>query len=175
MAATTHHDDRMPFGSVEGASAGHVTQACIPRSVFPTGEQYKLHHHNLRNDDEIKQLVSEAYHVPKRFPSIFQVWWLELLSCLIVIGMLFAVVGTLSPHQGKPLPQWPYNLSINTVISIYFIVIKAAMLLVLSEGLGQLKWNWFEQARPLNQLNQYDSASRGPWGCLVLLPTLRGR
>jgi hypothetical protein len=32
------------------------------------------------------------------------------------------------------LPQWPYSLSINSLISIYVVILKAAMLLVLAQG-----------------------------------------
>jgi len=61
------------------------------------------------------------------------------------------------------------------LVAVYFIVIKAAMVYVLSEGLGQLKWDWFGRARPLHHLKTYDDASRGPWGALTLLWRLRGR
>ena len=36
-------------------------------------------------------------------------------------------------------------------------------------GLGQLKWRWFREGRPLHDVAQYDSASRGPLGSTSLL------
>ena len=74
------------------------------------------------------------------------------------------MVGTLQPHQGKPLPQWPYQISVNTLISIYAVVLKVTVLLVTAEGLGQLKWRRFQGDRPLNDLVKYDQATRGPLG-----------
>ncbi|KAM7192641.1 Protein of unknown function (DUF3176) domain containing protein [Rhypophila sp. PSN 637] len=100
-----------------------------------------------------------------------------MLTCVLILGMFGAVVGTIHPYQGKPLPNWPYHLQINTVVSIYFTVIKACMLFILAEGLGQLKWGWFSsgQTRPLYHLAAYDNATRGPWGSLNLLWKLRCR
>jgi len=49
---------------------------------------------------------------------------------------LIAIIITLRPHQDKPLPQWPYNISVNSLISIYVVILKGAVLLVTAEGLG---------------------------------------
>ena len=40
-------------------------------------------------------------------------WWVEVGSCAIVLGALFAIFGILYPHQNAPLPNWPYSISIN--------------------------------------------------------------
>ncbi|KAK3996636.1 hypothetical protein QBC44DRAFT_317245 [Cladorrhinum sp. PSN332] len=108
-------------------------------------------------------------------PNLLQVWWLEGLACLLVVSMLAAVVATIRPYEGKPLPQLPYNLSINTLVAIYFVTLKSALAFVLSQLLGQLKWSGFERTLPLYRLAQYDDASRGPWGSLILLWSFRGR
>jgi Protein of unknown function (DUF3176) len=102
------------------------------------------------------------------------IWWLELLCCVLFVGALVAVIVTIRPYEGRPLPQWPYHLTINTLISVYIVILKAAMLLVAAEGLSQLKWTWFGQYRPLKDLKSFDDASRGPWGSLTLMWRLRG-
>ena len=89
--------------------------------------------------------------------------------------MVAAVITTLYPHQDLPLPQLPYNVSINTLISVFMAIMKTAMLVIVTEGLSQLKWGWFRKRRPLQHLARYDAASRGPWASLKLLWTLRGR
>jgi hypothetical protein len=44
------------------------------------------------------------------------------------------------------------------------------MLMVIGEGLGQLKWNHFEnRPRRLMEFELFDTASRGPWGSATLL------
>ena len=107
--------------------------------------------------------------------SLLKTWWLEIISCVLLLGSFLAVVATLQPYEGRPLPRWPYRLSINALISVYIVILKGSMLLVTAEGLSQLKWRWFDQERPLKDLLTYDHASRGPWGSLTLLWRLRGR
>ncbi|KAI1342712.1 hypothetical protein F5Y15DRAFT_373733 [Xylariaceae sp. FL0016] len=89
--------------------------------------------------------------------------------------MVAALFGTIYPYRGKPQPQWPYDLSINTIVGFYAEVMKTTMVLVLGECISQLKWSWFKRPRPLDHLEDYDSASRGPWGALILIVALRAR
>ena len=107
--------------------------------------------------------------------DFLRIWWLELLCCVLFVGALAAVIVTIYPYEGRPLPQWPYRLSINSLISVYTVILKAAMLLVAAEGLSQLKWTWYGRSRPLKDLLSFDDASRGPWGSLNLIWRLRGR
>ena len=88
---------------------------------------------------------------------------------------MVTIVGVILPYQDQPLPHWPYDVSINTLISILIAIVKAAVLFVVAEGLSQLKWTWFRRERPLQDMTRFDVASRGPWGGLRLLLSLRGR
>lgn len=125
--------------------------------------------------------VGEEHHVVQtaersiRRRHIWKNWWMEIGACVLGLVTLVAVIGTLQPHQGKPLPQWPYHISVNALISIYVLVLKAAILLVTTEGLGQLKWRRLQRDRPLDEFVKYDQATRGPLGALRLLWQLRLR
>ncbi|KAL9616773.1 MAG: hypothetical protein Q9160_008398 [Pyrenula sp. 1 TL-2023] len=106
---------------------------------------------------------------------VFRDWWLEIICVFVAIAAIAAIFGTLAPHAGQPLPRWPYNLSINALISIYIVVLKAAVLLIITQGFGQLKWIWFRETRPLRDVEIYDDASRGSVrGALALIWRLRG-
>ncbi|KAI0887799.1 uncharacterized protein GGS22DRAFT_89249 [Annulohypoxylon maeteangense] len=105
--------------------------------------------------------------------TLVKIWWLEMASFFLVIVMIAALVGTIRPYQNQPLPQWPYSLSINTIVSFYSEVMRAAMIMVLGECLSQLKWSWFTKPRPLDHMEHYDNASRGPWGSVKLLWAIR--
>ena len=107
--------------------------------------------------------------------STLGTWWIEISACAIALVTLIAIIATLYPHQRKPLPQWPYSLSVNTLLAIYTAVLKATLLATISECLGQLKWIWFSENRPLDNLVAYDDATRGPLGALRLLWLLRFR
>lgn len=94
----------------------------------------------------------------------------------MLCGALLAIVATIYHFQGRPLPDWPYGLSINTLISIYVVMMKAAIAFVIAQGIGQLKWSWFSTTRPMSDIAKYDNASRGSsLGSLDLMVALRGR
>ena len=66
--------------------------------------------------------------------GLLQEWWLEIICGLLAVGALFAILATVYPYNGRPLPQWPYGLSINSLIAIYVVILKATMLLVVTQG-----------------------------------------
>ncbi|KAI1086810.1 hypothetical protein F5B19DRAFT_110021 [Rostrohypoxylon terebratum] len=107
--------------------------------------------------------------------KLISIWWLEIASCVVVVAMIAALAGTVQPYSGQPLSRWPYSFPINTIVSFYAEVMRAALVLVLGECLSQLKWSWFTSPRPLHHMEHYDSASRGPWGSLKLLWAIRLR
>jgi hypothetical protein len=52
----------------------------------------------------------------------------------------------------------------------------AALILPVSEALGQLKWSWFQQnSKQMWDFEIFDNASRGPWGSLLLLLRTKGK
>ncbi|KAJ9616769.1 hypothetical protein H2200_000488 [Cladophialophora chaetospira] len=98
--------------------------------------------------------------------------WLPEVTSLVLACLAFtAIVVTLAVHQGRPLPRWPHLVSIDSLIAIFSAIFKAALITPVAEGIGQLKWDWFQRDRNLIDLNRLDSASRGPWGSCCLLFT----
>ena len=148
----------------------------IPRKPVPDrqrlGDTVPKHEYQSVN-------ASERAHQHRDSPqsrSFLTDWWLELASCVLVLAALLAIVGITFPYRDRPLPNWPYSLSINTLVAIFIAVAKSAMLLVMAEGISHLKWTWFtRQDHQLIDLSTYDNASRGPWGSLKLLGSSRGR
>ena len=67
--------------------------------------------------------------------GMFRKWWGELSCCLLVLAALLAIVATLYPYADRPLPRWPYGLSINALLSIWVLIMKAAMLYLISQGM----------------------------------------
>jgi len=183
-------DARSPEGSASSADCTSVrgTQCLIPRKPVGIGSPVMRRQPDVKVRSSIlgrgpsRKLAKTQRNLrgftgkirPFRSP-ILKYWWLEIGACFLFLIILVAIVATLYPHQGKPLPQWPYHLSVNTVISIYVVILKSTILLVAAEGLGQLKWKWLERSRPLQDLVQYDDATRGPLGAFSLLRRLRLR
>ncbi|KAH8683240.1 hypothetical protein BGZ60DRAFT_215116 [Tricladium varicosporioides] len=50
---------------------------------------------------------------------------------------------------------------------------KAAMMVPVASALGQLKWHWFREFKSLKAMEIFDEASRGTYGSIRLLITLR--
>ena len=68
-------------------------------------------------------------------------WIVEMLSYLLAILALAVIVIILAVHQNKPMPQWPDLISINSLVSIFASIMKAAMLLPVAEG-RLYRWLW---------------------------------
>lgn len=137
---------------------------------------------NLPSNDAKSRVLINSHHVVEttgharespRHAHYMQNWWAETAATGLTLVAIVAIVVTLYLHEGKPLPQWPYSISINALISIYVTVMTAAIALVIAERLGQLKWTWFRRVRPLEDMTRFDSATRGQLGALQLLSRLR--
>ncbi|KAH8898805.1 hypothetical protein GQ53DRAFT_817033 [Thozetella sp. PMI_491] len=91
-------------------------------------------------------------------------WTWEAFTCLWSVLALIAVVATLRSHEHLPLPEWPLQVSINALLSLYSLMFKSCVTLILQSCIGQLSWLWFESKRPLLDASRYDAAGRGAWG-----------
>lgn len=63
-------------------------------------------------------------------------WAIEILSIVIAILALTAIYITLAIHSDQPLPQWPKAISINSLISIFTVVLKATLMMPVAEGMA---------------------------------------
>lgn len=102
-------------------------------------------------------------------------WWLfEGLAWIISAAAMAVLVATLFLTDGRPLPHWPMQITLNSFISILGTIIKAAMVVPIAEGISQLKWLWFKKAGVLRDIQTFDEASRGLFGSLKLLLSTKG-
>jgi hypothetical protein len=112
--------------------------------------------------------------------NIVKRWLLEILSWLFSAICMAAVIGVLIYLRDDPLSKWALaektGLTLNTYISILSKMAGAALILPVSEALGQLKWSWFlEHSKQMWDFEIFDNASRGPWGSMLLLLRTKGR
>jgi hypothetical protein len=97
-------------------------------------------------------------------------WWWELLSWTVSFACVAAIVSVLWYHDGKRQPEYLVTgITLNAYVSVFAAVSKAALLLPVSEAIGQLKWVWFQKGAALWDFQLFDAASRGPWGATMLL------
>ncbi|KAK9849912.1 hypothetical protein MYU51_013115 [Penicillium brevicompactum] len=96
-------------------------------------------------------------------------WTLEIIACLMSVIFLAAIIVVLYMYDGKSMPDWPYGITLNALVSVLSTVMKASMVFIITEGLSQLKWSWFSKGNKLSDLALLDAASRGPAGAFVAL------
>jgi Protein of unknown function (DUF3176). len=66
-------------------------------------------------------------------------WILEILSCVLSMGFLVTIIVVLAIYDGKPMPDWPYGITLNALVSVLSNFMKAAMAFAVTERLSQLK------------------------------------
>lgn len=111
-------------------------------------------------------------------------WTAETCSYVFAVLCLLSLVATLFAHEKKPLPEWPQLITINSIVSLFSLLMRAGVGLVLAEGacpvfsiepllirtgISQTKWQWFRKPRKLHDMERFDAASRGAWGSISLL------
>ncbi|KAK1825895.1 hypothetical protein QBC39DRAFT_270071 [Podospora conica] len=118
-----------------------------------------------RRADEAKEVGSDSYS-----------WALVLAALLLSIVALGCVIGLLRHFDQRPIDEWPLALSLGTIVSILGGIARASLAFAIGAGMAQGKWNWFSgRTDSLIAFDRFDHASKGPWGCLRLLPTVARR
>lgn len=75
----------------------------------------------------------------------------------------------LAVFDGRSIFDWK-SVTLNAVISVLSVSMKASLTFAVAELIGQWKWILFSRsARPLMDFERIDMASRGPLGCISVL------
>lgn len=109
--------------------------------------------------------------------NVVKRWILEIISWSLSAACMAGIVIMLFKYRNQRIPKWPLGLTLNAYISILAKVASAALMLPVSEALGQLKWSWFHrgESKKMWDFEIFDNASRGPWGSFILLVRTKGR
>lgn len=99
-------------------------------------------------------------------------WWAELAGAASSIAFLIGIIVFLAIIDGSKMDDWHFAWEIKppTIISILVTVCRINLGFFIAEGLGQLKWVFFEQREhQLADFDHFDEATRGPWGATWLI------
>lgn len=103
-------------------------------------------------------------------------WGPETVALLVSAGCLIGLIAVLAKENHQPLSTWTLPLTLNTMVSILSVGLKAPLTFVIGSCLGQGKWSWYrKRSGPIAGFIALDGASRGPMGCLTLLWWLKSR
>jgi hypothetical protein len=170
-----HIDEKTPISSIH-PGLGIINGLPKPPSIEispPANEKADYGPNIAQRIEETLWRYSASGNTLKR-------WLLEIVSWLFSAVCMAAIIGVLVRLQDEPLTKWVLaektGLTLNTYISILSKMAGAALILPVSEALGQLKWSWFlEHSKQMWDFEIFDNASRGPWGSLLLLVRTKGK
>jgi hypothetical protein len=101
-------------------------------------------------------------------------WWWETGAVFVSFACMSLSVAILLYIDGKPMRIWTLSIQPNSLIAVFSTITKSALLVAIAQSIGQLKWDYFKQARNIRHMQTFDEASRGPWGALSFLWRTRG-
>lgn len=115
--------------------------------------------------------ITEYKRHPVFFPSE---WLLESISSILALGLLIGISIIFWYMDNKPLSAWRGRISLNATISILTTAYTTALMHGVSTFVGQSKWLYFKKgSRKLADFEKFDGASRGVWGSILLLTTVK--
>jgi hypothetical protein len=101
-------------------------------------------------------------------------WLLESISSILALGFLIGIAIIFWYMDDKPLSAWRGRISLNATISILTTAYTTALMHGVSTFIGQSKWLHFQNgSRKLADFEIFDGASRGVWGSILLLTTVK--
>ncbi|KAI1674315.1 DUF3176 containing protein [Pyrenophora tritici-repentis] len=137
-------------------------------------------------EEDVEDCPNLAERIEKRLyqysisGNIIKRWLMEIISWVFSAMCMAAVIIVLIILKDDPLTKWSLaettGLTLNAYISILSKMAGAALIIPVSEALGQLKWSWFQQnSKQMWDFEIFDNASRGPWGSFLLLIRTKGK
>ncbi|KAI9041824.1 DUF3176 domain-containing protein [Aspergillus affinis] len=134
-------------------------------------EEYRLSYRRMQDPPEpALPTASEQVLLQSQSTGFWgSSWALEVISSVVAVAALVAIIAVLYIYDGKPIPDWPYSITLNALISMLSTVMKAALAFPITEALSQLKWSWFNRGNKLSDLSALDAASRGAIGAFMIL------
>ena len=96
-------------------------------------------------------------------------WAAELGALYGCFVSFLVMVALLAVYDGHPVFEWN-SVTLNALISVFAVAMKAFLMLVVADCVGQWKWILFSQnGRKLMDFERIDRASRGMLGSFDIL------
>ena len=67
---------------------------------------------------------------------IYDTWFTEILSVVISLGSLLAIVALLSVFDQKKLPDWPFKINLNALVSTFATILTSSLTQAVSSAIG---------------------------------------
>jgi hypothetical protein len=104
---------------------------------------------------------------------LLDTWFPEAVAMTFSATCMLGIAAVLRVYEGKASTTKPYGITLNAMVSVLATASKSSLFYAVASAVSQLKWCWFTQRRKLQDLQSFDDASRGPWGSMTMLCSLR--
>lgn len=102
-------------------------------------------------------------------------WWpWEVFCWILSLACFGAVIAVLTIFNNRPLPDWPFGITPNALVSVFATVQSTLLAIPVSTGMGQLKWTCFRQPQKLDMFEAIEGAGRDPIAAATLLLRRQG-
>lgn len=111
-------------------------------------------------------------------PALFSCsgWITELGTMILSLLSMLSLIIMLSQVDGRPQDDWKWLVQPTTCVAIFSTLARVALLLPLAECISQMKWLYLQEGcRSLIDIDQFDGASRGPFGAIRYLCLINRR
>ena len=86
---------------------------------------------------ERKALAAEVVEIPEGSREMQDIahgqksrlwdWWLwEIAGIMLSLGATITIIVVLAMYDGQPLPNWPYSITLNAMVSILATIAKVS-------------------------------------------------
>lgn len=91
-----------------------------------------------------EQVDITGYQRPLHYPNFsvnhpLLAWRMEILGSITVLAALVAIAVVLVIYDNRPLPAWPHNITINTVVALLQQALNLGLTILVSESITQAK------------------------------------
>ncbi|KAF5506077.1 hypothetical protein CGCS363_v005811 [Colletotrichum siamense] len=123
---------------------------------------------SIANEPEEQDLDTPywGFQILSKSPGV---WFFEALALIISLSSFAGIVILLIKYDGELQPEFTDQISINAIIAVFSTILRATLLFILSEVIGELKWNWMESPRRLRDIVCFINAGTGLVGSLKFL------
>lgn len=121
----------------------------------------------------------ETVNEPQKSTNVLKLWKWEIFNCVLAFGMLESMHGVLLHYDGQRIPDWGTAINLSTLIALMATLLEMMLAFVVSEIIGQAKWDYFAggtrpndtaPVRRLIEASRFNEASHGMLGAVKLLP-----
>ncbi|KAF2002616.1 hypothetical protein P154DRAFT_561786 [Amniculicola lignicola CBS 123094] len=129
--------------------------------------------------DEPSPVIADAprdLYERKRRHILLHLWewkW-EIATWMLSTAAMISMIAVLAFFKDQPISTWTARFQLSTAVAALAQIAQSALMVSISSCIGQLKWPWLKSRRPdrpatTMAIDQFDWATRGPYGSLLLL------